>query len=116
MPTSRFDPVPDSPYASCKGCDITLSSQAEANTHMHDTFEAAKAEGHTGGHRITILNPSREQRIHRELSRTLDFAIARAHEDLYELVAGEHATEAEIDKALQSFPDFAEGWSDYCAD
>lgn len=111
--TSRFDPAPDGDYGVCAQCGINLATQDEANAHMSATFEDAKAQGHSRGHGVQVLNPDRKARIEREVGGVVDRAIQRAMDDLDDLVSRRHVSAEEVRKALTWYTDFQEAWDEY---
>lgn len=111
--TSRFDPAPDSDYGVCVQCGTSMPTKDEANAHMSTTFEDAQAKGHTRGHGVQVLNPSRSARIEREVRRTVDRVIQRAMDDLDDLVIRRDASAEEIREALGWYSDFSDAWDEY---
>lgn len=102
MTTDRFDPPKDSaaPCANCNDCSFVGATEDEANAHMHETLEAAKAAGKSSGHRMTIATPNRESRISRNISDILYGAVERALDEIQQLVDDDHITENEAAHAI----------------
>lgn len=111
--TDRFDPSPDADYGKCNDCGINLATEPDAKAHMRTTMEEAQSKGASRSHRVSVLNPGREQRITTEVDCLVDDAIQDAMEQLDRLVDRGDASEAEITAALKWHSDFANSWEEY---
>lgn len=102
MTTTRFDPPADAEvYAECRTCDHVSPTEADAGAHMHDTFEAAKAEGGSRGHSMAIITPNRERRIQREVDGIFESCfLSEAIDEVQALVDADDITEAEAAHAI----------------
>jgi protein subunit release factor A len=117
MTTNRYDPAPDAPHGHCLNCPAAFDTEAAANEHMSKTRAKAKSRGAgERSHQIRITNPSRDHRISRHISGIVDDAIEGAMCELDRIVERNDATEAEISRALQAWPDFHEFRDDWTAD
>lgn len=111
--TSKFDPIPGEDYGTCSTCGISVTTQADANSHMSETFEEAKAKGGSKGHGIRVTNPSRESRIEKEVRWLVEEALNRAMEEADDLVERGHASADEIREAFGWYSDFSDAWDEY---
>lgn len=99
---TRFDPDPDKPYAKTQDGE-TLLTEADANAYMRRTFEEATPDeyGNRRGKRITIINPSREDRILRAVERHVEDGLDDAMDEITRIVHAGDATLDEVQKALR---------------
>lgn len=98
---TRFDPDPDKPYAKTQDGE-TLLTEADANAYMHRTLEEATPDerGHRRGKRITIINPSREDRILNAITMYVENGLDDAMDEITRIVDAGDATLGEVQKAL----------------
>lgn len=109
MTTDRFDPTPDLPYGSCVTCGITLEAREDAQSHMKETLVAGKMPRRS--HTTRSMNPTREDRIEREVRFIVEDAIQDAIDEIERLVEQGHITRDEATKALRDVPgDFTDAW------
>lgn len=106
----RFDPVEGKPYGKCNDCGIEVADKEESSDHLAETFAAAKAEGGSKSHSVSVLNADRVGRISNEVSRTVDAAIENAMDDLWRLVDSGDASEGEIEAGLAFHSEFRDAW------
>lgn len=111
--TDRFDQTAGA-YATCIVCEVELPTAKDGNEHMTETFEAAKAAGMASGHRISVTNPTREQRIEFGVSTIISDAFDKVMDDIERLIDRNEVTEDEAKAALRHHPEFADAWEDYC--
>lgn len=107
---SRFDPLPDQPYAECISCGLTLATQDDGREHMTATRPEA---GQGASHRIRITNQPRPDRIRSAVARVIDDAITDSLEDIDRLVERDGATAEEVTEALRFYPDFADAYAEW---
>ncbi|MFB7917062.1 hypothetical protein [Streptomyces sp. NPDC056061] len=114
MTTRRFDSDPDEPYGRCLQCpSLVLTTQADATTHMTETYVAAQADGGTSGHSVEVTNPPRSRRIETEVARVVDTAITDAIDRLQRLVELGDVTAEEITHSLRWHNEFDEAWQEH---
>lgn len=99
---THFDPDPNKPYAKTQDGE-TLLTEADANAYMQRTLEEATPDehGHRRGKRITIINPSREDRILRAVERHVKDGLDMAMDEITHIVHAGEATLGEVKKALR---------------
>ena len=105
MNTARFDQkdLSANPYARCKTCDIgDLATEELAHAHMREQR-----------HTISILNPSRQDRIDMEVYDEISGRLDDIFESLYELIEDGAATKEEITRAIQMGPSIDGEWETY---
>lgn len=106
-PLSRFDPDTDKPYAICEGCESVLPTREEMSAHLSETFSNGKS------HRAQITNPTRPERIERELRQLADNALGEFVDEAWDLTEREGITEEEITEAVRFVvADFDDAWAD----
>jgi hypothetical protein len=110
--TSRFDPTPDEPYGKCMDCGAALTTEADSRAHMSSTFKQSTSQS-SSSHRVRITNPSRPERIRREMARIVDDALYDAMEALDRLTGRAELTDNEVAEALRMWPDFADAWDEH---
>ncbi|MBC9927204.1 hypothetical protein [Leucobacter sp. cx-169] len=107
----RFDPEEGVPYGRCLSCEgeVLFASKEAASEHMSATFEEAQKAGGRSGHRISVLNQTREMRIQSEIDDIVDKAMIDVMDDALRLIGD--ATEEEITKAFRhATADFSDAW------
>lgn len=110
MSTGRYDPDPDRDYGSCVDCAATFPTQAEKRAHLDETRTLSRL-GHS--HRVRTTNPSRPERIEREIENEIESALMDFVDALYQMTGGGDVTEDEITEALKRSDS---AWSDAWAD
>ncbi|MCQ9384398.1 hypothetical protein [Brevibacterium moorei] len=96
-----FDPTPGKPYGACKTCRQTLQTREAADEHLYGNL----------GHRIRIMNPTRQQRIERGLETEVIIAIAQFTPPIEKLIQAGQCTRQEAVDALEEHPEFQEAVS-----
>jgi len=101
---SRYDQIPDKPYAACEGCDTNFPAPADMKAHFKETMTGGKS------HRARITNPTRAERIVNELDNLAEDALYEFVNKAQDLIE-EGVTEEEITEAMRSVTaDFADFW------
>lgn len=114
---STFNPTPGEPYGQCKDCDVLLETQKDSREHMSNTRQATEtASGKGRSHTVTILNPSREERIRNRMDTYVERAIEDLFDDLERLARNGEATYTEIKEGLFWHDQIQEAWADAFAD
>lgn len=129
----RNDPQPGLAYAVCETCQVDLDDQPSAREHMSATVAPVSGEpGVTArGHRIRIINPTRSERVQRQVEQILtdaveeepgevdirsreleitEAAVELAVEKLQEAVERGDAAHGEITEALRHQMEFLDAW------
>jgi len=121
---NRFDQDPDAPYARCtaEDCGFVATTREEMDAH---TRETSTPTGETVGviarsHPYRVVNPTRAERIQREIDREASDAIENALTEFVESVYRLHSREGvplrELSAAVaraQTDIDFRSAWSEY---
>lgn len=108
MTTPRFDQDPATDYGKCVTCGIDLPTEQEADDHRRQTIEGGRS------HRTRSSNPSRKDRIEREVSDAIDDAIHSALSTIDSLIARDHITEEEAETAIRAqYIDLSDAWKEY---
>lgn len=103
MPSvGRFDPTPGQDYGYCLRCAALMVTETDALTHRVSP-----------GHVIKVTNPSRPERLRREISTMVDEAMRSLCEQLDQLVDDKYASPAEINDTLMDWPGVTEYWDDH---
>jgi hypothetical protein len=110
---NAFEPLPDVPYGRCRVCDLELLTQQDAKEHMSSTMEQSPDKV---GHRISITNPSRQERIRSAMASIVDRRTTDACEDLDDMIDKGQITAKEATKGLALWPDFQEAWENWMED
>ena len=101
MTSSRFDPMAETPYATCNACGVNLATEQVAVDHRAAAGDlSAKSEGVY--HPIQVINPPRELVISNHVKGLQFQAIQNFLGDLEKLVDANDVTSAEIAEALRS--------------
>jgi hypothetical protein len=102
--TRRFDPRPDASYANCIDCEATLATREELDQHLADTMQDR------GSHVVQITNPSRQERIERELINLVEEALDDWVSNVEDLQGD--VTQEELTTAMRKVtPEFADAWA-----
>jgi len=116
MTTPRFDPEPDADYGKCVTCGIPLRNEKEASDHRESTYREAKAIGQAKGHGTQVLNPSRADRIEREVHSIIEDAVHGGLSSIEDMIGRDLITEAEAAAAVKSvYVDFPDARKEYSA-
>ncbi|MCU1441114.1 MAG: hypothetical protein JWP85_2111 [Rhodoglobus sp.] len=104
---SRFDPDPDKPYGNCMDCEEVFADRADMSAHLSETYKAGKS------HRGRGTNPTRAERIERELDQIAEDVLYDFVSRTEDLVDRDEVTEEEITEAVgRVTADFADAWSE----
>jgi hypothetical protein len=104
--TSKFEPEEGAAYGKCETCGEEIPTQADYRVHQDTVMAANKGQGH----RVLLLNQTREQRILNAARDLVDEAVRTAVDELDELVVDDHITREEATEAIRQFSDFADHW------
>lgn len=108
-----FEQLLDTPYARCRDCDTTLKTKSDCNDHLTSTSDDNPDRR---SHRVSILNPTRTERIRARMSTIVDDAMTAAFEKIDSLVRDDSLTTEEARAALGFWPDFQEGYENWVED
>jgi hypothetical protein len=103
--SNRYDPDPTKPYGTCETCGEKLADKDAVHAH----FAATRSDS-TPSHRVQITNPTRLERIERELDYAVESALNDFTEEAYRLL-DDGVTEEEITEAMRMVHgDFGNAW------
>lgn len=118
MTNTAHDPKTD--HSVCLDCNVGLPTARDAADHRRETLDAVKPPFTEGGrsHSTRVVNPTPEEqkanRIRAVVSSEVEDAVGSACEQLELAIDRGRVTRDEVTTALQSYPDFADAWTDWC--
>ena len=107
------------PHSICNDCGEEFASRAEAQSHGEATMTPTGATtGITArGHTVRTVNPTPEEQAESRLRSIVGSAVSdaldRAFDRLDTAIRRGEATEEDVTRELQNYPDFADGWDEW---
>ena len=103
------------PYAKCQDCGIDLADRDAVTAHGRDTMAPTNELGVVArGHRVSIVNPTDEERRVSRVRVALGDALDRACEELWDDVERGYFTADEVKAEIWAF-DLDIAWDEYVA-
>lgn len=103
-------------YAKCVDCGVDLADRAAVTAHGSETMAPTGEQGVVArGHRVSIVNPTEDERRESRLRMHIGDALNDLYDDLYERVERGEFTAEEFGKAMWPF-DLRDGWDEYVAE
>lgn len=103
-------------YAKCVDCGIDLVDRAAVTAHGSETMAPTGEVGVIArGHRVSIVNPTDEERRASRVRSEVGYALDRLYEELDECVQRADVTAADVRDNLWMF-DLRDGWDEYVAE
>ncbi len=102
------------PYAKCQDCDLDLADRPAVTAHGRETMAPVTGEGGVTarGHRVSILNPTDEERRASRVRMALSDALDKACEELWDDVERGYFTADEVTAEMWAF-DLDIAWEEY---
>ena len=116
MSTKPASAAVEKPYATCQDCGVDLADRDAVNVHGRDTMAPTGERGVTArGHRVSIVNPTDDERRASKVRMRVSDALDSAVGDLYSDVERGEFTAAEVGAQLWAF-DLSDSWDAYVAE
>ncbi|MDK8436446.1 MULTISPECIES: hypothetical protein [unclassified Brevibacterium] len=114
MRRDRLNPRTNEPYGNCKDCEAVFEAKSDMYAHLEESSKNAPRDVHgtRRRHRGQVTNPTREERIEREVGYAIESATYDFCSKMDDLILDGQVTEQEVKEALRYHDDFAEAWDE----